>query len=271
MTLNTTFFGEVSTFKPYEASKSVFTELINGFMASVVYPLNLTKGLRVDIENQDGTYTVKKFFEVAEAVESLTSKPDELTLFSLHRDDSAKVVLSIAKYHASPDSATTITYGVSNKLLSQKQRENVIHYLVNTTEWLMDVLNGANGYIAHDILLYGEPTFLEQAMKITGSVPALSEDFNRYFRGYFWGNYLGPDLVKCLGSLKDVLKLAPVYYAKEIAHNGVYLQLSEKIDDVTPEAFRQLREFLLPILPPKMRQLDLYLPYHLNDNPYAWF
>ncbi|WP_252225263.1 hypothetical protein [Clostridium sp. ZBS2] len=82
-----------------------------------------------------------------------------------------------------------------------------------------------------------------------------SEKFDKYFRGYSWGNYLSKNHVKLLGGIEKIKNEAPVYLVKPMNDNGVYLQLTENIDDVSDEDLRKLKRYFQPILPKASRML----------------
>jgi hypothetical protein len=71
------------------------------------------------------------------------------------------------------------------------------------------------------------------------------------YRGYFWGNILGPGHIERLGGLESVLTKAPCPCVPFPNSSGpwVYLQVSDDINSFGDDALRQLRAFLAPILP----------------------
>lgn len=79
-----------------------------------------------------------------------------------------------------------------------------------------------------------------------------------YFRGYQWGNYLSPIHVISLGGPERVEKEAPVYLTKRFADGGMYLQLTEDIEQVSDDDLRRLKNYFKPILIPKTED-----QYHL--------
>ena len=84
----------------------------------------------------------------------------------------------------------------------------------------------------------------------------LTKDFScrapllhKFYRGYYWGNFLSKEHVELLGGIDYVLGQAPVFQVKALSDGGAYLQLTEDINDFSDESLRNLKEFLTPILP----------------------
>lgn len=71
------------------------------------------------------------------------------------------------------------------------------------------------------------------------------------FRGYFWGNILGPGQIEGLGGLDAVLAGAPCPVRPFPGPEGpwVYLQVSPDINQYSDDQLRRLRDYLAPILP----------------------
>lgn len=52
------------------------------------------------------------------------------------------------------------------------------------------------------------------------------DEVGAHVRGAYWGNFLGPSIVRRLGGLETVLSTAPVEVVMPTGNGGVYLQVS---------------------------------------------
>jgi hypothetical protein len=67
-------------------------------------------------------------------------------------------------------------------------------------------------------------------------------------RGPHWATLLGPRQVAALGGVQQVCSTAPCAAVTDLGGGRILLQLTEHLDEVPPEAVRELTEFLRPVL-----------------------
>lgn len=76
-------------------------------------------------------------------------------------------------------------------------------------------------------------------------------DFRKYFRGYFWGNFLSKDHINILGGVEEVIKFAPVFRVKQYNDKSAFLQLTDDINYFDVNQLRDLAIYLKSLLPPQ--------------------
>lgn len=96
--------------------------------------------------------------------------------------------------------------------------------------------------------------------------------FTERLRGYFWMNYMSKQHINILHGMESIQKNAPCAIVETIDHPdspGIFLQLTEDINDFSDEQLRKLREYLWPLIDVENRKYEMYngVPRPLNYLP----
>lgn len=191
---------------------------------------------------RDGSITKFRILGIDESLYNETLK--EKVYFG---EDPCVIDLYIATNADSPDEASLIEFSISTYLFADQVDTVIQELFVNWLSNLCSVIGGAGGLIT----IWGNPALHacsppEVALGLTYGLASL--EFNRYFRGHFWGNYLSPSHIQLLGGKDEVHKSAPAYRLEDLSDGSIYLQLTENINDVSEEHLDKLKLFLKPIL-----------------------
>lgn len=137
-------------------------------------------------------------------------------------------------------------------------------------------VDGSVGFITVDSVwanLYSTSPY-ESELLLTPPYPL--NYFREKARGYYWGNFLGPNQVWLLGGNAELQK-APVYLAQPLKNGGFYLQLTETLSNKDPLQLQELKKFLTPILPtsphPPVQELIRLARLQQKPDPenQAWY
>jgi hypothetical protein len=104
------------------------------------------------------------------------------------------------------------------------------------------------GYISHD--KGADPSPYERAIGISERM--VLPQARTKLRGYYWGNVLSAEHLRILGGFDSVRQDAPCALVDDLsAGRGerAYLQLTSNFDEVSKQQLRDLRDYLLPLLP----------------------
>lgn len=112
-------------------------------------------------------------------------------------------------------------------------------------------INATNGFIS-----FGSSVGAPRGNTIFEMVYRISPDrhfrLTEYLRGYFWLNLLTSNHISKLGGLDTIKFTAPCSDIEEITIGGqpaVILQLTPDINDYNNSNLKQLRDYLIPVLP----------------------
>ncbi|AQS08728.1 hypothetical protein CLOBY_08380 [Clostridium saccharobutylicum] len=150
--------------------------------------------------------------------------------------------------------ASLIEFSINKWTCAKDDSQHVCLEYQKLIEMVLDNIECVGGFITLDSMqAYCSFSAHEGYM----GLPYLraSEKFDKYFRGYSWGNYLSENHVELLGGIEKIKKEAPVYLVKPLSDDGAYLQLTEMVDEVSDEDLRKLKRYFQPILPKASRML----------------
>jgi hypothetical protein len=118
-------------------------------------------------------------------------------------------------------------------------------------------LDAVTGYLTYDDHGGGADSPYENRFGLHDGL-AFSRE---YARGYYWGNFLGPEQVRRLGGMERIRE-APCRVIERVCDEPeiVYLQLTDDIRTISDDDLRALRDFLRPVLRPVTKQWDYLGP-----------
>lgn len=85
--------------------------------------------------------------------------------------------------------------------------------------------------------------------------------FSTRLRGYFWDNYLSEQHIATLGGLKLIKDSAPCDIIEPVIHSdklGVFLQLTDDINNYSDDQLVRLRKYLWPLLDVESIKFEMY-------------
>ena len=109
------------------------------------------------------------------------------------------------------------------------------------------IMKGVNSFISRGT--YTASLRIMNGAPLIRSYYVMNKKWDEYACGYFWGNVLTQKHLDKLGGFEKIKKQG--FYKVEKWNDDVYIQLSEYIFDYSISEARKIREFLLPIFPPK--------------------
>jgi len=262
------------TFKSLPEKGNVLVELIEEFVERVAKPLHkelimLYEGKRIRPKqysfNRDNWEKARKMF-LEGRITHFHLCCFEKEIWQSDSDiNPMSIDMRIDSGYEYPGSAGSIEFSVAKWLYGEKTPEYLQYAFVEMLEELYKSLQGVSGFVTLDGISAGYSLSPHEIhMGILGGYTSVSMQFHRYYRGYFWGNFLNPVHVKLLGGLERVADEAPVYKTKKLADGGMFLQLTNDIDNVTDEDLRRLKCYLRSILPPKQTEQDPRSYYKLR-------
>jgi len=254
------------TFKSLPEKGNVLVELIEEFVERVAKPLHkelimLYEGKRIRPKqyffNRDNWEKARKMF--------LEGKVTSFHLCCFEKEiwqsrleiNPMSIDMRIDSNYEYPGTAGSIEFSVAKWLYGEKTPKYLQQTFVELLEKLYASLGGIGGFVTLDNLSADYALSPHEIhMGILGGPTLASRQFHRYYRGYFWGNFLNPVHVELLGGLEKVTKEAPGYKIKKLADGGIFLQLTDDIDNVSDDDLRRLKCYLKAILPPKQTEQD---------------
>jgi len=117
------------------------------------------------------------------------------------------------------------------------------------------VMNGINSFISRGT--YKSTLCIMNGAQFIRTYYTMNEKWDEYVCGYFWGNVLTQKHLEKIGGFERIKEQG--FYKVEKWNDDVYIQLCENIFDYTISDATKIREFLLPIFPPKEdKQYSIY-------------
>ncbi len=255
-------YGCISTYNSLLDKGTVIIELVEEFIDKVVKPIN--KGLKYEINLNGKKYNYE--YSNWEKTKILINEGKVEKLSFVHFDKKmidAKIKgidcpeaytspdlinLNILSNIENPKRASLIEFSINKWTCVKDDSQHVCLEYQKLIEMVLANIDCVGGFITLDCM--GSYCSFSPHERYVGlTYLRASEKFDKYFRGYSWGNYLSKNHVKLLGGIEKIKKEAPVYLVKPLSDNGAYLQLTENVDDVSDEDLRKLKRYFQPVLP----------------------
>ena len=257
-------YGCISTYDSFTSKGQVIIDAIEEFVDKIVKPLNIdliynfTKGERTYSEYKyDSDWNATKLLLLNGKVDSLYIMDLDKAIYERIQNDSdsefPKMLPCFIGFNfytepEKPENASLIEFYVKAILFDGYIPENVSNIFAKIIEKLTTKINSVGGFITADSMPVFK-AFSAHERYIALNHTEASKQFDRYFRGYFWGNFLSNRHVELLGGIEHIEKEAPVYLVKRLPDGGAFLQLTKNINNVSDDDLRKLKRFLLPVLP----------------------
>lgn len=117
------------------------------------------------------------------------------------------------------------------------------------------VMKGVNSFISRGT--YNATLRIMNGAQFIRTYYTMNEKWDEYACGYFWGNVLSQKHLEKLGGFERIKEQG--FYKVEMWNDDVYIQTTQDIFAYTINDAKKIREFLLPIFPPKDdKQYSLY-------------
>lgn len=261
-------YGCISTYDSLLNKGSVIIKLVEEFIDKVVKPIN--KDLKYEINSNRKIYNYEP--SNWEKTKILLNEGKVKKLIFVHSDErmiEAKIKgIDCPEAYTSPElinlnilsnieddkRASLIEFSINKWTCARDDSQHVCLEYQKLIEMVLDNIECVGGFITLDCMsAYCSFSAHERYMGL--EYMKASEKFGEYFRGYSWGNYLSKNHVELLGGIEKIKKEAPVYLVKPLSDNGVYLQLTEKVDEVLDEDLRKLKRYFQHILSKAPRML----------------
>lgn len=260
-------YGCISTYDTLQSKWPIITDFIEEFVDQLVRPLNkdlvyFFRGERIRRKeyqfSSDWEKTkdlilagrVKSIFlahvdkKIIEAVMQGLDNSGNLTGELLNLN----IISNTLDDYDGRKTASLIEFSINESLYNGEIPLYVYSKYVTMLEQLTDTIDSAGGLITLDVMsAFSSASSHEVHMGLI--YPIASRDFNKYFRGYCWGNFLSKNHVQLLGGIARIQKEAPVFLVKELNDGGAYLQLTKDVNHVSDEDLRKLKKYFEPILP----------------------
>lgn len=271
-------YGCISTYDSLLSKEKVIINLVEEFSDKVAKPIN--KSLKYIVTTDKNNVKKYKYKQSNwERTKILINEGKVKTLNFIHFDKrmiEAKVQgidcpeaniypelinLNIVSNIENPKRASFIEFSINKWMCARDNSQYVSMEFQRLIELVISNMDCVGGFITIDTMAAYESASSHERYVGLEYIFA-SEKFDKYFRGYSWGNYLSRKHVELLGGIEKIKKEAPVYYVKELSDKGAYLQLTEDIDNVSDEDLRKLKRYFQPILPKAPRMLFPYEAKH---------
>lgn len=273
-------YGCISTYDSLLSKGSVIINLVEEFVDKVVKPIN--KSLKYIVTTDKNNVKKYKYKQSNwERTKILINEGKVKTLNFVHFDKrviEAKVQgidcpeaniypelinLNIVSNVEYANEASLIEFSINKWMCARDSSQYVSIEFQKLIELAISNMECVGGLITVDTMeAYKSSSSHERYIGL--EYIFASEKFDKYFRGYSWGNYLSRKHVELLGGIEKIKKEAPVYCVKELSDKGAYLQLTEDIDNVSDEELRKLKRYFQPILPKAQRMIFPYEAKHMR-------
>lgn len=251
-------YGCVSTFEGLTLKGDIILDCAVEFIDKIVKPLGKVSELRIGYCSSERQSKKLKYSKTnIEKVRNLF-KEGRILSFNINFYDYDKGYITLNFYYCSNASnivyASIIDFSVDGfyyDTIPSYVQEACIEIIMK----LSSKIDSVGGFITHDHLaLITADTPHEEF--VGRAYPWASREFDKYYRGYQWGNFLSRKHVEMLGGIERVMIEAPVYKAVHLSDGGVFLQLTKDINSFSDEDLKKLKKFLKPILPPKIEKVS---------------
>lgn len=159
---------------------------------------------------------------------------------------------NIAFYRTILKPINTFSFALSERLFNYSIPEQIQIKFKNLFKTIVKEMNSVTGFISYETSAAGPKGSITHYENYYLLNPDQLPGYTEHLRGYFWFNLLTTDHIRKLGGPEFIQKNAPCAYMETIEINGetgLLLQLSADINDYTDVQLRELRTFLLPLLP----------------------
>lgn len=239
---------------------SILEDILKRFILPHEYPLKICIE-KFDFESKFFKYNIKSWNKIASMI--LNEEVRHLLINDVQNEEQIQpeLAVSITFDYSYNDAlfedtiiANNIAFSISQKLFNHENSRNVQNMIRETFINIFKSLNGVIGYIN---VGFPHATITPNSTPFEGiqgyNFTSQSQMFNKYARGYFWGNILSEKHIELLGGFSVIKEKSPCFYIEDITlGNGkkaIYLQLTEDIRLYTDEQLKSLRDFFEPILP----------------------
>ncbi|MDS0526546.1 hypothetical protein NNC19_12715 [Clostridium sp. SHJSY1] len=255
-------YGCISTYDSLLTKGSVIIDIIEEFIEKIVKPIDKDLKYRVNLEKKKYKYNSSNW----EKTKKLISEGKVEKISFVHFDKSTiearingidcpeanifpeLINLNILSNVSNTKRASLIEFSINKWTCAKNNSQYICSEYEKIIEKVISNIDCVGGFITIDTMsAYCSFSAHERHMGL--EYMNASENFHKYFRGYSWGNYLSKKHVELLGGIEKIKKEAPVFLVKTLSDNGVYLQLTEKADEVLDEDLRKLKRYFQPILP----------------------
>jgi hypothetical protein len=250
-------YGCISTFDRFVNTGYALMDFIEAFTEIILKPLN--RELKITIEGprmreKNGIFN-KAWEDLKKPI--LEGKVSYIRLY--HFDDNLGslglykmpiTILITNNLDINPAAASSVEFAIAKWLYEGTSVKDMQEEYVRLLEKLNLELKGLGGFITIDNLFASCDRSPHEAY-VGLAYHRASRQFNRYYRGYHWGNILSATHVELLGGAERVAREAPVYKTELLEDGGMFLQLTEDIENVADDDLRRLKYYFMPILPPK--------------------
>lgn len=261
-------YGGISTYDSLLSKGSVIINVVEEFVDKVVKPLN--KELKYTINGNKKKYMYES--SNWEKTKILINKGNIEKISFVHFDKRMieaavngidcpeanifpeLINLNILSNACNPKRASLLEFSINKWTCARDDSQYVCSEYQKLIEMVISNIACVGGFITVDTMST-YCSFSAHERYIGLGYMTASENFDKYFRGYSWGNYLSKKHVELLGGIDKIKKEAPVYLVKMLSDNGAYLQLTEEVDEVSDEELRKLKKYFQPILPKAPRML----------------
>ncbi|AGX44141.1 hypothetical protein [Clostridium saccharobutylicum] len=261
-------YGCISTYDSLLTRGSVVISIVEEFVDSIVKPINKELRYSINLNKKKYKYETSDW----EKTKILINKGKVEKISFVHFDEKmieAKmkgidcpeaytppelININILSNNENAKRASLIEFSVNKWTCAKNNSQHVCLEYQKLIEMVLSNIDCVGGFITLDCV-GAYSSFSAHERYIGLDYMNASEKFDKYFRGYSWGNYLSKKHVELLGGIEKIKKEAPVYLVKKLSDDGAYLQLTKEIDEVSDEDLRKLKKYFQPILPKASRML----------------
>lgn len=255
-------YGCISTYDSLSSKGSVIIYVIEEFVEKIVKPIDKELNYRINGNKKKYKYVISNW----EKTKVLINEGKVEKINFVHFDErtiDARVKgiecpeayifpelinFNILSNIENPKRASLIEFSVNKWTCAKNNSQYVCLEFQKLIEMVISNVECVGGFITIDTMA-AYCSFSAHERYVGLGYMNASENFDKYFRGYSWGNYLSKKHVELLGGIEKIKKEAPVYLVKTLSDDGAYLQLTEKAEEVSDEDLRKLKRYFQKILP----------------------
>lgn len=251
MDQNKRIYGCISTFEELTTKGDIILDCAMEFIEKVVRPLGKESELQIGYQGSEvRTKSLKCNEANIKKVRDLFND-GKIHSMNVYYYDFDKNYTTLSFYYCSNASntvyASIVDFSIEDfyyDIIPDYVQESCVEIIMK----LSSNIDSVGGFITHDhlaIITANSPHEIYAGR----AYPWASREFDKYYRGYQWGNFLSKKHVEILGGIERVMIDAPVYKSIRLDDGGVFLQLTKDINIYTNEDLKKLKKFLRPILP----------------------